>query len=656
MSGMDDNPNQTIDNQAPNYGAQGIFQGPVIFNNSQPVDSVSDRNRAAMLSKVRAIWVTGLLEQTLALDRRIMLSLVALPDAVSLPLSAQVQELNRRSHPLPPDTTIAQVFDQAGEALLILGAPGTGKTTLLLELANTLLERAKRDPQHPIPVVFNLSSWSERRTALTTWLAEELNSKYGVPRQVAQEWVKTNKLLLLLDGLDEVTEKWRLACAEAINVYRKDHGLVSLAVCSRSDDYEMLPTRLDLQGAVEVQPLSDEQIADFLSQTNPQVEELRQALAQDPALQNLARTPLMINVMALAYPELTLELTATNDPGAWRRQLFDAYIIAMFKRRRQEETYPAVQLLTWLRWLARQMVARGRTVFQIEDLQPDWLSTQGHRLLMRLIIGFIVGFSGGLIFNLLAGERVGFVVAVIGGLMGVFSDPSIRPVDTLRWSWSAAWSSWRSRISEGVGSGCAIGLIIALISGWRAVARSGLIVGLIVGLIFWLLSGLICMLLFLLLLLLSSGFVRIELTERARPNEGIRRSLRNALRLMLVFGICSGVFFGVPFGLFTGLRGGLGAGIGAGLSTALITGVIGGMGNNIVGKDYDAGGAACLRHLILRILLLIEGVAPWNVVRFLNVCVERALLRRVGGGYIFIHRMLMEHIATFEMSRLDLSS
>jgi len=31
--------------------------------------------------------------------------------------------------------------------------------------------------------------------------------------------------------------------------------------------------------------------------------------------------------------------------------------------------------------------------------------------------------------------------------------------------------------------------------------------------------------------------------------------------------------------------------------------------------------------------------------RFLDYCVDRIFLRRVGGGYIFIHRLLQEHFA-----------
>ncbi len=37
---------------------------------------------------------------------------------------------------------------------------------------------------------------------------------------------------------------------------------------------------------------------------------------------------------------------------------------------------------------------------------------------------------------------------------------------------------------------------------------------------------------------------------------------------------------------------------------------------------------------------------PWNYSRFLDYCAERIFLRKVGGGYIFVHRLLMEHFAS----------
>ncbi len=51
-----------------------------------------------------------------------------------------------------------------------------------------------------------------------------------------------------------------------------------------------------------------------------------------------------------------------------------------------------------------------------------------------------------------------------------------------------------------------------------------------------------------------------------------------------------------------------------------------------------------LQRLSLRIFLWQSGL-PWNFARFLNYCVERRLLLRVGGSYRFLHRELLDHFA-----------
>src|SRR6266567_3347087 len=137
----------------------------------------------------------------------------------------------------PQGLVFTQVYDDAEGELLILGAPGSGKTTLLLELARDLLARAQANEQYPMPVVFNLSSWAMKQQPLVDWLVEELNTKYQVPRKLAQALLPADQILPLLDGLDEVAPTARTACIEAINTYRQEHALFPLVVCSRQADY-----------------------------------------------------------------------------------------------------------------------------------------------------------------------------------------------------------------------------------------------------------------------------------------------------------------------------------------------------------------------------------------------------------------------------------
>lgn len=57
------------------------------------------------------------------------------------------------------------------------------------------------------------------------------------------------------------------------------------------------------------------------------------------------------------------------------------------------------------------------------------------------------------------------------------------------------------------------------------------------------------------------------------------------------------------------------------------------------------GGITVIKHYTLRWLLHRNGALPLRLVPFLDYCTERIFLRKVGGGYTFVHRLLMEHFA-----------
>jgi hypothetical protein len=62
------------------------------------------------------------------------------------------------------------------------------------------------------------------------------------------------------------------------------------------------------------------------------------------------------------------------------------------------------------------------------------------------------------------------------------------------------------------------------------------------------------------------------------------------------------------------------------------------------------GGSASLPHLILRGFLIYNGFA-WRYIRFLDEATERLFLRRAGGGYIFVHRLLLDYFADLDTTR-----
>jgi predicted NACHT family NTPase len=154
---------------------------------------------------------------------------------------------------------IQAIFKQANGRLLILGEPGTGKTNLLMELAEGLIAEARRDEKRPIPIVFSLPRWTlgGRERTLAEWMIDDLDddNQYGLSRETAEVVVRQNKITPLLDGLDEVTEEHRAACVDAIHPYQQDRDRGELAVCCRVAEYESLP-KLTLRTAIRVEKLT----------------------------------------------------------------------------------------------------------------------------------------------------------------------------------------------------------------------------------------------------------------------------------------------------------------------------------------------------------------------------------------------------------------
>jgi eukaryotic-like serine/threonine-protein kinase len=439
-------------------------------------------------------------------------------------------------------------------------------------------------------------------------------------------------------------------------------------------------------------------------------------------------TPLMLTVMTLAYAGVSVEGLHTHaTPGEWRQHLFATYVERMFQRRGAITHYTHQQTEHWLAWLAWQLTQHSQTVFYLERMQPDWLPrrqrwvpTQGSRLLASLLGGLLGGLVGGLaafalgfglgswpggwLVDLLVGGLSGVLVGgLVGGQAGYSEE--IRPIETVRWSWSGFledlflpsgrrlvrgwvvgllsglliglvqglsvgleveeelvltwWQGWWSfGLIHGLRSGRAIWFGVILVSGLGIVLGGGLAYGLVYMLGYehnMLGAGLIIGLVYILSAGLAAGLSGREIAAKTTPNEGIYRSARMALISGLGIGLAGGLLVGLYFGLRAGLGSelrdymgavvligpsGLSMGLGVGLSYGSLVGLVIGL---TTGIRY--GGRACLQHLLLRLALRYHGSAPWHYVDFLDYAAERIFLRRVGGGYIFIHRLLQEYFA-----------
>ena len=301
--------------------------------------------------------------------------------------------------------------------MLILGAPGSGKTTTLLQLARDLI--AEIDPAftRPIPVILNLSTWINRQQALDDWLIAELTTRYRVSSKAGRRWLRQRRLLPLLDGLDEVKLENRTACVQKINQLVADYGLHGAVVCSRYQDYNKLSIKLAFNRATYIQELTKEQVDEFLNQAGDKLASLREALRHDGALHSLAQSPLILNIMSLAYQNARAEDLADpnlNTDDARRRHLFDSYIQRMLQRKRGLQSYETHQTTKSMSWLARNMQRHNQEVFLFEGLQPSWLPSRSWQQIYFVVSGLISGLIVGLVFGF--GWRLAASLGVLVGL------------------------------------------------------------------------------------------------------------------------------------------------------------------------------------------------------------------------------------------------
>lgn len=393
-------------------GTGNIVAGTGDIRISYQLDAAADAEQRLLrelLEQVRRFWIEDQL-QALAPGELILLNRESRPWAVAHPLDDVPAVHDRDRETIAARHSTASVYDDCGRALLILGEPGTGKTVTLLDLTRTLIGRARASERftEPVPVVLPLSTWPDGSDRFLDWVLVQLGSLYSVGRKSALGLLNNRRLVLLLDGLDEIRPEQRAACIHAVNAFAADPGVPGLVICCRRQEYreliaESADNRLKLNQAIVLEALTPAQIDAHLAAAGRPLAGLRERLPHDPVLSDLARTPLLLNLMSEAYRDIDAAVLQHHQGDALtgrEQQLFNTYIERMFEQKAHGSLpYPPERTLTWLGWLARQTGRRHQTVFLIDKLQPDWLTGPDQRWLYVLISRVL----GGLLFGLALG-------------------------------------------------------------------------------------------------------------------------------------------------------------------------------------------------------------------------------------------------------------
>jgi hypothetical protein len=333
----------------------------------------------------------------------------------------------------------------------------------------------------------------------------------------------------------------------------------------------------------------------------------------------MSESPLMLSIMILAYSDSSGHILPEFDSqDEQRRYLFERYMTRMLERY-ATNLYTKKQVMSYLNWFARRMLIDRKTVFYIEEMQPAWLQRKWQFRIYRLIdefaeqlrgmlrmsagAGFILGVlvfvSSPFVLHGLQGLAVGLMVGLVAGIFFWLSD-ALSIVQIADTQFNQLEGGHRTQQHTAASK--------YLVRGQGAPQFQGYSQN------------------------IAAFTVQIaDLRDEAEkepttiPNELIWRAVRRATWIFLGSYGLLGLGYGITFGILWGILCGL---LGAFIITAA-----------------SRPGDIVMRHVLIRLMLYQDGIIPLNVAHFLNYCTRLILLRKIGGGYIFIHRYLLEYFA-----------
>ena len=354
------------------------------------------------------------------------------------------------------------------------------------------LDEAEGDER--IPLLVNLSAW-EAQDNFEAFLVDYLCSSVGYQvRQpaVARAFISSRRYSLILDGLDEIPARLRPNFSECLDEFVR--GLpseVAVVVTCRTQEYEELlaghPTGLGLVQAVEIHPLTDQQIdSAFVELARFDNNGWETFLAQRHLLayqrvRHLLSNPLFLNLAIVGHirPHQLLHCDTEQE---LQDLVLEKYLDRTLTDQRQYAPEDARRYLAWIaRFLSGAEVSPfglktpDSTVFDLAVLTPPE-PPRRYRLFEALSAGWVgavvLGLLGGLVeaqnWGLVRGLVVGLGFGLVGALLGwvPYERSAVSSRLTLVWPTTRQQApDFLVRIGRGLVRGLTVGLQFGLIGG-----------------------------------------------------------------------------------------------------------------------------------------------------------------------------------------------
>lgn len=269
-------------------------------------------------------------------------------------------------------------YENILKRLLILGEAGSGKTLLLLKFGLFLIEKSKQDIDFPIPIFLNLATWNNSNEKFDNWLVDNLIFALGeksISKHNAEKLIKNNNLLLLLDGLDELTSTNAKSCLEKLDTYLdkldssrpSEKNFPTVILSCRKNDYIELSKPAPVRATIYIAQLTEQKV-------KAELERIKQSgdIKSQILLNRIAQYPQILERFTNAFElHIALSMAKTFDfSNTTTERLVDEYINQELQE--LEKIEPNTQ--KYLSFLAQKVNKTGKGVsFEMSNISEDWL-------------------------------------------------------------------------------------------------------------------------------------------------------------------------------------------------------------------------------------------------------------------------------------------